>query len=86
MSKNDFKLLSIRAGHHARRLIRKEGGLEPARIKLMVGASGGPKWLALARLDRAILRHWIVGRTQPWTFWRLLSALGGLLVMRSRIL
>ncbi|GER03257.1 hypothetical protein JCM17846_09390 [Iodidimonas nitroreducens] len=58
-------LLTIRAGRHAHAAILADGGLDPARIKLMVGASGGPKWLVLARLDRAILRHWILGRSEP---------------------
>lgn len=57
--------LVFRAGAGAAAIIRREGGLDPARIRLMVGASGGPKWLALAHLDRAILRRWLAGREVP---------------------
>lgn len=60
-----METLTFKAGPEAARLIRREGDLDPARIKLMVGASGGPKWLALARLDEAILKRWIMGRTAP---------------------
>lgn len=59
------KTLTISAGRRVRQSIRADGGLDPARIRLMVGASGGPKWLALSRLDRAILRRWICGRSAP---------------------
>jgi len=57
--------LVFKAGPAAFELIRREGGVDPARIRLMLGASGGPKWLALARLDRAILRRWLAGRAAP---------------------
>lgn len=57
--------LVFRAGSRAAATIRREGGLDPARIRLMIGASGGPKWLVLARLDRAIAETWLAGRTAP---------------------
>jgi len=57
--------LIFRAGSAAYEIIRREGGLDPARLRLVLGASGGPKWLALARLDRMILRRWLLGRTEP---------------------
>jgi hypothetical protein len=43
--------IQILAGKKALAEIR-EAGLNPERIKLMVGASGGPKWLMLSRLDQ----------------------------------
>lgn len=57
--------LTFKAGRRARRLIARDGGLDPARIKLMVGASGGPKWLGLSRLDQAILGRWLKDRRDP---------------------
>jgi len=57
--------LSIRAGARARAAILRDGGLDPQRIGRIVGASGGPKWLALSRLDRAIWRHWLGNRSGP---------------------
>ncbi|MGF1605676.1 MAG: patatin-like phospholipase family protein [Rhodothalassiaceae bacterium] len=62
-----MRSLTIRAGPGARRLIRKHG-LDPALIKIIAGASGGPKWLGLYRLDRAILEtfaDWFKERTDP---------------------
>lgn len=44
-------LLHIAAGPGARRQLR-ENGLQPRHIRAMLGASGGPKWLVLNRLDR----------------------------------
>ncbi|EAT12760.1 patatin-like phospholipase family protein [Bermanella marisrubri] len=35
----------------------KENGLSADRIRLMVGASGGPKWLMLSRLDQYFTEH-----------------------------
>jgi len=57
--------LTFRAGSIARRIIHRDGGLDPARLRVVVGASGGPKWLALAQLDRAILPLWLQGRSAP---------------------
>lgn len=57
--------LVFRAGPRAAALIHRDGGLDPARIRLMIGASGGPKWLSLARLDRALIDCWIGGRSAP---------------------
>ena len=37
----------------------KHNGLSAKRIKLMVGASGGPKWLMLSRLDQYISEHFL---------------------------
>lgn len=57
--------LVFRAGARAAELIRRDGGLDPARIRLMIGASGGPKWLVLARLDLALAGTWLAGRESP---------------------
>lgn len=54
--------LTFRAGTRARRLIAREG-LDPARIRVIPAASGGPKWLGLLQLDRAILSAWFAGET-----------------------
>ena len=43
----------------------KEHGLRPERIKLMVGASGGPKWLMLSRLDQYLSEHFLPKASQP---------------------
>jgi hypothetical protein len=56
--------LQILAGKKAFSEI-KEHGLRPERIKLMVGASGGPKWLMLSRLDQYLSEHFFSKATQP---------------------
>ena len=56
--------LQILAGKKALAEIR-EHGLRPERIKLMVGASGGPKWLMLSRLDQYLSEHFFPQATQP---------------------
>lgn len=48
--------LNIFAGRKALEEIKHQG-LSPERIKLMVGASGGPKWLMLSRLDQYLCEH-----------------------------
>ena len=45
--------LSILAGPKALAELR-EHGLSPARVRVFVGASGGPKWLVLYGLDRVL--------------------------------
>ncbi len=57
-------LLQILAGKKALAEIQ-EHGLRPERIKLMVGASGGPKWLMLSRLDQYLSEHFFPQATQP---------------------
>ncbi|NVK39300.1 MAG: patatin-like phospholipase family protein [Gammaproteobacteria bacterium] len=37
----------------------QEHGLQPSDIRLMVGASGGPKWLMLSRLDQYLAEHFL---------------------------
>lgn len=46
----------------------KESGLQPGDVKVMAGAAGGPKWLILNRLDRAILGKWLLPRKSPLFF------------------
>ena len=48
--------LQILAGKKALAEIQQHG-LRPERIKLIVGASGGPKWLMLSRLDQYLSEH-----------------------------
>ncbi len=48
-----FSSLSIRAGAKALAILRDEG-LKSERIKIIAGASGGPKWLVLAGIDRQL--------------------------------
>lgn len=55
--------LQILAGKKALAEI-KEYGLRPERIKLMVGASGGPKWLMLSRLDQYLSEHFFSKASQ----------------------
>lgn len=53
--------LTIKAGPAARRLIEREG-LHPDLISAMPAAAGGPKWLVLNRLDRAVFGQWFQQR------------------------
>ena len=34
-------------------------------VDVVAGAAGGPKWLVLCGLDRAIFTSWIMERTRP---------------------
>ncbi len=56
--------LKIFAGHEALAHIRANG-LHSSDIDMMLGASGGPKWLSLAAMDRYLLSEWVRGREQP---------------------
>jgi hypothetical protein len=56
--------LSFLAGKSALALIR-DGGLDEAAVKVVAGAAGGPKWLALSHLDRAIFGEWFKDRNHP---------------------
>lgn len=55
--------LQILAGKKALAEIQKHG-LRPERITLMIGASGGPKWLMLSRLDQYLSEHFFPKATQ----------------------
>lgn len=56
--------LVIRAGATARRLIEQDG-LNPEQFVVMAGAAGGPKWLALAGLDRYFFGEFFAARKRP---------------------
>jgi len=57
--------LSLRAGPDAMRLLR-ERGLRAEDVDIMPGASGGPKWLAIAGLDRYLFGDFLAApRTRP---------------------
>lgn len=57
--------LSLRAGPDALQLLR-ERGLRAVDVDLMPAASGGPKWLAIAGLDRFLFRDFFAqARTRP---------------------
>lgn len=56
--------LIVRAGAEAAATLR-ERGFEPDAFSTMVGASGGPKWLALARMDRVLAKRFLAPRTKP---------------------
>lgn len=59
------RTLVLRAGPDALRLLR-ERGLRPLDVDVVPGASGGPKWLVLAGLDRWLWRDFLVGpRDRP---------------------
>ena len=59
-----MKYLSMYAGPRAIQLIR-ERGLKPDMVDVVAGAAGGPKWLVLCGLDRAIFSSWLMDRTRP---------------------
>lgn len=53
-----MKALNLIAGKTARKRI-KESGLGPEHLRLIVGASGGPKWLVLKGLDQFLCHNWL---------------------------
>jgi len=50
--------IQIFAGAHARAHIA-ERGLKPNDIRVIIGASGGPKWFVLSHLDRYLIDSWL---------------------------
>lgn len=56
--------LRFLAGPGALETIRRDG-FDPARVRVVPGASGGPKWLVLGRLDRVLLPRLLAGRSAP---------------------
>ena len=56
--------LRFLAGPEAAARIREEGYHQEL-FDVVAGASGGPKWLTLTRLDRAIFGTWFKDRTRP---------------------
>jgi len=72
--------LELRAGTVARERIL-EHGLTPDLVRMVVGASGGPKWLVLASLDKFLFGRWLKPAKQPIDLvgssigaWRLMGA------------
>ncbi|WP_417449657.1 patatin-like phospholipase family protein [Kordiimonas sp.] len=55
--------LRLIAGSTARERI-EEHGLTPSLIRMVVGASGGPKWLVLRGLDRFVFGDWLMNADQ----------------------
>lgn len=55
--------LKIYAGSHALKHIQANG-LQPSDIKMILAASGGPKWFAIESLDRFLLGEWFKGRSE----------------------
>ena len=58
-----MQALRLVAGKTARRRI-EEHGLTPSLVRMVVGASGGPKWLVLRGLDDFIFGRWLSSATQ----------------------
>lgn len=58
------KALALYAGRTALAQI-KEQGISQEQFKLMVGASGGPKWFVLAGLDRYFCGEFLKNRNKP---------------------
>jgi len=56
--------LKVFAGDEALAHIR-QNGLSADDIHMVLGASGGPKWLCLAAIDRYLLSNWFHNRTTP---------------------
>jgi len=56
--------IAIYAGASALRQI-KENGISADQIKMMAGASGGPKWFTLFGLDKYLFGEFFKGRQQP---------------------
>lgn len=56
--------ISLWAGKNAFSRI-KDAGIRPDDVKVVAGAAGGPKWLVLSHLDRAIFSSWLNFRQSP---------------------
>jgi len=54
----------VLAGANAAQRVREEG-LNPAMVSTLVGASGGPKWLAISQLDRVLIGEFFRDRSAP---------------------
>ncbi|NVJ98262.1 MAG: patatin-like phospholipase family protein [Alphaproteobacteria bacterium] len=59
-----MKALRLVAGKEARKRIEDQG-LTPDVVRMVVGASGGPKWLILRGLDQFIFGDWLAGAEGP---------------------
>jgi len=58
------QLISFFAGDKAFLKIR-DAGLQPDDVGVVAGAAGGPKWLILRHLDRALFGSWLQSRKTP---------------------
>ncbi len=67
--------LRLLAGDNAYRRLRAEG-FRPDLFRLVVGASGGPKWLVLSGLDRALAGGWLAGPDRQESLSMLGSSIG----------
>lgn len=56
--------LEVYAGQQAYAHIQ-EHGLSPSDIRVIIGASGGPKWFVLSHLDRYLVQHWLPKISHP---------------------
>lgn len=59
-----MKKLKILAGKKALSILREEG-LKKESLSVIAGAAGGPKWLVLSGLDRAIFSSWLASSDHP---------------------
>lgn len=64
MTRPPTEILTLRAGPEARAAIARDG-VTADMFSAMLGASGGPKWLALAGLDRYLAGEFFRGRQKP---------------------
>ena len=60
------RALSVFAGREAARRL-SEDGWHPDHFSLLLGASGGPKWFILSRLDQALFGEFLNKGQQPLT-------------------
>lgn len=60
-----MQALKIIAGKKAQSIIRDHGGLTADMVRIVLGASGGPKWLILRGLDDYIFGDWLVNSNTP---------------------
>lgn len=58
-----MQALKLIAGKTARKRIEDEG-LSPSLVRMVLGASGGPKWLVLLGLDRFLFGDWLTKADQ----------------------
>ena len=70
-----MKLLDIRVGPDAQSLLQRRG-LNCDDVDLIIGASGGPKWLVLAGLDSWLIDHFLPTRTRSTALPLLGSSIG----------
>ena len=59
-----MKALEIRVGKRAAKRLESEGWHADL-IDGLIGASGGPKWLILGRMDRVLIADLLAGRSRP---------------------